>query len=172
MSLEKKIVDLWEEVSGKKLLSKGRKYLIHYIKASEYKKGEHLKNLGKFAINFSLTYRVLGSLPYKIQDSLTSEAGINRIKLTAYSAAFGVQLGMAKRYGAGLFDEAPIIGYGAYALKGYGYYCIFDAFFRFPYTMITKKSLGMLDFELLYLFLPSKFKHLKSNELEFEITTA
>jgi len=177
MSLEAKIKEAWENVSGKSLLKKGRKYLVNYLKSSEYKSGESLKNVAKFATNFAISYRILGSLPYKMQDSLTNEAGMKRNKLTLYSAAFGIGLGLIKIYGGDLFQEVPIVGYSGYAMQAYGYYCIFDAFLRLPYTLITKKPLGMLDFELLYLLRPSRFKHLKEYEaiekkVDYDITTA
>ena len=177
MSLDSKIKEAWENISGKSLLKKGRKYLVDYLKTSEYKAGEHTKNFVKFTTNFVISYRILGSLPYKMQDSLTNEAGMKRNKLTLYSAVFGIGLGLLKIYGGDLFREVPIVGYSGYAMQAYGYYCIFDAFFRMPYTLITKKPLGMLDFELLYLLRPSRFKHLKEYEtvdkkVDNNITTA
>ena len=174
MSLEKKVKDAWEGVSGKKLLSKGRKYLVDYIKACEYKEGEHLRNAAKFAVNFTFGYRILGSLPYKMQDSLSQEAGISRTKMTLYSAAFGICLGALKLYLGYTFEDTPIITYGTYVAKSYGYFCIAEACVRLPYTLTTNKPLGMLDFEFIYWLLPSKFRHLKQYEEEapLMITTA
>ncbi len=164
MSLESKIKEVWEGVSGKGLLKKGRKYLVDYLRASEYKSGEKIKNVAKFSANFVISYRILGSLPYKMQDSLTKEAGMKRNKLTLYSAAFGIGLGLLKIYGGDLFSNVPVVGYSGYAMQVYGCYGIFDAFFRLPYTLVTKKPLGMLSFELIYLLRPSRFKHLKEYE--------
>lgn len=164
MSLEEKIKDAWDKVSGKSFLKKGRKYVVDYLKFSEHREGEHIKNIAKFAANFTLAYRIIGSLPYRMQDSLTAEVGMKRNKLTLYSAAFGIGLGLLKIYGGELFKDVPIVGYSGYAIQTYGYYCLLDAFVRLPYTLATKKPLGMLDFELLYLLVPSKFKHLKEYE--------
>ncbi|MBM3200328.1 hypothetical protein FJZ53_05300 [Candidatus Woesearchaeota archaeon] len=171
MSLEEKIKNTLEDVSGKSLLKKGRKYLINYLKSSEYNKGENAKNFLKFAANFTISYRILGSLPYKMQDSLTKEAGMKRNKMTLYSTLFGIGLGLAKIYSGELFNDVPVAGYAGYALQAYGYYCMLDAFIRLPYTAITKKPLGKLDFEFLYLLMPSRFKHLKQYETEAQDKT-